>query len=94
MKREKWNLRKRQNQDRFRKLLLEKLGSKTLRRTDWEMLCQPCSYSAFRSALRYLLKNKLVKRIERGVYKITDLGKEQLNVWRKMLNEKSSKNNS
>lgn len=61
---------------KFARFLLEKLGDKTLRRTDWEILCQPCSYNAFRSALRFLLKEGFVERLERGIYHITERGEK------------------
>ena len=60
----------------FAMFLLDKLGEKTLRRTDWEILCQPCSYNAFNSALRLLLKGEFVVRVERGIYRITERGKK------------------
>ena len=61
---------------RFARFLLEKLGDKTLRRTDWEILCQPCSYTAFRSALRFLLKEGCVERLKRGIYRRTERGEK------------------
>lgn len=60
----------------FAKLMLEKLGDKTIHRTDWEMLCQPCSYSYFRRTLEFLLEGEFCVRIERGIYRITDKGRK------------------
>lgn len=74
--------RKRNDFLSFAKLMLEKIGGKTLRRTDWEMLCQPCSYGYFRSTLQFLLKNSLVERLNVGVYKRTEKGAKQLELWR------------
>ena len=67
--------RKMQNKINFARLMLQKIGEKTLRRTDWEMLCQPCSYGFFRSTLKFLLENGLVERLGKGVYKRTAEGK-------------------
>jgi len=60
----------------FAKLMLQKLGDKTIHRTDWEISCHPCSYSYFRSTLEFLLDQEFVERIERGIYRITEKGKK------------------
>lgn len=80
-------MRDKRTLDKFAKFLLEKIGEKTLRRTDWEMLCQPCSYSRFRTTLQYLLENAYVDRLSRGVYRRTSLGEEALELWKKTYNK-------
>ena len=64
------------NRTEFIKFMLRKLGEKIIHRTDWEILCQPCSYSYFHATLKILLEEGYVERIERGVYRITDKGRK------------------
>jgi len=71
----------REEDDRIARLMLTKLGDRVMYYTDWNILCQPMSYSVFQGLLKYLMKKKYVRRVSRGVYQITGKGKRQLSVW-------------
>jgi len=77
----------REEEDRIASLMLEKLGDRVMYHTDWNVLCQPMSYSSFQGMLKYLLKKRYVRRVSRGVYKVTPKGKRQLSVWKENIDE-------
>jgi len=57
------------------KHMLRILGSKTMSRLDWNLACR-ISSPRFHKQLKFLLKEKYVERIKRGVYKRTEAGRQ------------------
>jgi DNA-binding PadR family transcriptional regulator len=71
--------------DLLRKSVLELLAKSDLHYTDLEkkiciMCCQFATSNTFKTQLRYLLENNYIDRISRGIYHITNKGKNYLNL--------------
>jgi DNA-binding PadR family transcriptional regulator len=70
-------------------VMLQKLGDHTIRATEWELMCSRdyrvrVTHARFWSLLRSILEDKLIeKESESGAYRATQLGKEQLELWKK-----------
>jgi DNA-binding PadR family transcriptional regulator len=69
--------------DHLRKSILELLAKRDMHYTDLEKkICRACyqfaTSNTFKTQLRYLLENDSITKIARGVYKITEKGKNYL----------------
>jgi len=78
-------LTRREQQDLVDKIILEILAKKeTIRWTTLEKkvlgASEACSSHRFRLRIKYLLKKRLVERVDKGVYKITSAGRKYLEV--------------